>query len=120
MDPNDPNFDGIHSDFSNQTSYKHPKAWRDAKRAMINMANHLPELVEQLEAIAREDKMCIRLALAAALYGYVNQTKSSRAEDLVRSLGGDPESGSGAIMMEAMAGTAKAKPEPASGDDDDD
>jgi hypothetical protein len=119
MNPNDNDFDGIHSDFSNQTSYKHPKAWRDAKRAMINMANHLPEFVEQLEAVAREDKMCIRLALAAALYGYVNQTKSSRVEDFVRSVGGDPESGSGAFVMESMTGKPKP-PEPASGDDDED
>ena len=86
MDSNNPEEnDGMHADFDNQTSYKHPRAWRNAKREMERMANGLPDLVKQLEAIARADGMCIRLALRAAIFGYVSQDKDSRMEDWTQS-----------------------------------
>jgi len=111
MDPNDPNFDGMHSDFDNQTSYKHPRAWRNAKREMEKMANGLPDLVKQLEAVARADGLCIRLALRAAIFGYVNQDKGSRMEDWQQSYRKDDGS---------TAKPAKAKATKETSDDSED
>jgi len=79
MDSNTPKEnDGIHADFDNQTAYTTPRAWRNAKKAMNGMANDLPALVKLLEEHSHADKICIRIALRAALYGYVSQDQKGR------------------------------------------